>query len=206
MVIIRLISRMGTVGIDVVRQRLADPRWYVVRNACLLLGDLADPAMAMHMAPVLQHPDVRVQRAAAAALIKTRAPCRAQLFAAALPFLLGDVLEQALDELIFLKDPETVPDVEKFFLSDSPSRNASLTRTVQVLAGISSEPASAVLARGATDRALPISTRKIALEALLRHSTPAARATLVDFTISFPDDPLTPEIRRGIGAGTSSGV
>lgn len=204
MAIIRLIARMGPAGMEVVRQRLGDSRWYVVRNACVLLGDLADSEMAVHMAPVLQHADVRVQRAAAAALIKTRAPGRAQLLAAALPFLLDDVLEQALNELMFLKSPDTVSDLEKFLFSDSPGRNAHLTRVVQAVAEIASEKAAAALARVVTDRSLPLPPRKIALDALLRNSTPAARVALVTYTASFPDDPLTAEIQRGIGGPSAS--
>jgi hypothetical protein len=204
MAIIRLIARMGPVGIEVVHQRLADSRWYVVRNACVLLGDLADPDMAVHVAPTLQHADVRVQRAAAAALIKTRAAGRAQLLAASLPFLLDDVLEQALNELMFLKIPETVGDLEKFLFSDSPGRNTHITRGVQALAEIVSEKAAEVLARLVTDRSLQLPPRKIALDALLRNSTPAARTALVHFTASFPDDALTAEIRRGIGGLSAS--
>jgi hypothetical protein len=204
MAIIRLIARMGPAGLDVVRQRLADSRWYVVRNACVLLGDLADPAMAVHVAPVLQHADVRVQRAAAAALIKTRATGRAQLLAAALPFLLDDVLEQALNELMFLKAPETVGDLEKFLFSDSPGRNAHITRGVQAVAEIVSDKAAEVLTRVVTERSLQLPPRKIALEALLRNGTPAARTALVNFMASFPDDALTAEIRRGIGGPSAS--
>lgn len=204
MAIIRLIARMGPVGIEVVHQRLADSRWYVVRNACVLLGDLADPDMAVHVAPTLQHADVRVQRAAAAALIKTRAAGRAQLLAASLPFLLDDVLEQALNELMFLKIPETVGDLEKFLFSDSPGRNTHITRGVQALAEIVSEKAAEVLARLVTNRSLQLPPRKIALDALLRNSTPAARTALVHFTASFPDDALTAEIRRGIGGLSAS--
>jgi HEAT repeat protein len=198
MAIIRLIARTGPVGIEVVRQRLADARWYVVRNACVLLGELADREMALHLAPVLQHGDVRVQRAAATALIKTRAAGRAQLLAAALPFLQDEVLEQALDELIFLKNPETVGDLEKFLASDSPERNANLLRAVQALAEIVSERAAGVLAKVVTDGKLQTAPRKIALDALLRNGTPATRAALVSFTMSHPDDPMTPEIRTGI--------
>jgi HEAT repeat protein len=151
------------------------------------------------VAPVLQHADVRVQRAAAAALIKTRAPGRAQLLAAALPFVLDDVLEQALNELMFLKTPETVPDLEKFLFSDSPGRNAHLMRGVQAVAEIVSENAAEVLARVVKDRDLQLPARRIALDALLRNGTPAARIALVNFAASFPDDALTAQIRRGIG-------
>ncbi len=202
--IIRLIARTGSVGIEVVRQRLGDDRWYVVRNACVLLGELQDPEMALHLAPVLQHADVRVQRAAATALIKTRAAGRAQLLAAALPFLRDDVLEQVLDELHFLKNPDTVADLEKFLRTDSPGRNANLTRAVQALAGIASEPAAVVLSRLVTDRGQPAPARKAALDGLLRNSTPAVRNQLAKFAESFPNDPLAEEIRRGIGRAQAS--
>jgi hypothetical protein len=170
----------------------------------VLLGDLADPEMAVYVAPVLQHADVRVQRAAAAALIKTRAAGRAQLLAAALPFLLDDVLEQALNELMFLKAPETAGDLEKFLFSDSPGRNTHITQGVQAVAEIVSDKAAEVLARVVTERSLQLPPRKIALDALLRNGTPAARTALVNFMASFPDDGLTAEIRRGIGGLSAS--
>jgi hypothetical protein len=108
------------------------------------------------------------------------------------------VLEQALDELIFLKSPDTVADLEKFLFSDSPGRSGNARRAVQAVAGIISDKSAAVLARVVTDRAQQLPARKSALEVLLRNSTPAARTALVSFAATFPDDALTADIRRGM--------
>ena len=105
---------------------------------------------------------------------------------------------------MFLKTPETVGDLEKFLFSDSPGRHTHITRGVQAVAEIVTDKAAEVLARVVTDRSLQLPPRKIALDALLRSSTPAARTALVNFTASFPDDALTAEIRRGIGGLSAS--
>ena len=41
--LLRLLTQLGSAGIEAARKRLSDERWYVVRNACYVLGDLDDP-------------------------------------------------------------------------------------------------------------------------------------------------------------------
>jgi HEAT repeat protein len=119
MALIRLISRSGYMGVDVTRERLHDERWYVVRNACTILAELNDPELLEHLLPVLAHPDVRVQKAAINAIVNSRSPERGQALAAGLQYLRGEALLQALDEIAFLKDPATAPQLEKFIRSNS---------------------------------------------------------------------------------------
>jgi hypothetical protein len=119
MALIRLISRSGNMGVDVTRERLHDERWYVVRNACTILAELNDPELLEHLLPVLAHPDVRVQKAAINAIVNSRSPERGQALAAGLQYLRDEALLQALDEIAFLKDPATAPELEKFIRSNS---------------------------------------------------------------------------------------
>ncbi len=70
--IMRIAGQLRGAAIHSAVKRLDDGRWYVVRNACLLLGEMRDPDMIVHLAPVLRHADERVQRAAFQALQKSR--------------------------------------------------------------------------------------------------------------------------------------
>ena len=49
---------------------LGDPRWYVVRNAADLLGEMPTPEAEAPLTKLLKHDDERVRRAAASALAK----------------------------------------------------------------------------------------------------------------------------------------
>jgi HEAT repeat protein len=131
--LVRLASHLGPHAIEAARKFLNDDRWYVVRNMCTVLNDLKDPAIAAHIVPALQHADPRVQRAALTALIRNRSDGRAPVLAAALPKLAPDLLDEALDELMFLKDPNTVPAIGRFIVAGKGSV-AMLRKAVQVLA------------------------------------------------------------------------
>jgi hypothetical protein len=131
--LVRLSSQLGPSAIEAARKFLNDDRWYVVRNMCTVLSDLKDPALAAHIAPALQHADPRVQRAALTALIRNRSEGRAPVLADALPKLAPDLLDEATDELMFLKDPNTVPAIGKFIVAGKSSV-AMLRKAVQILA------------------------------------------------------------------------
>ena len=131
--LVRLSSQLGPHAIEAARKFLNDDRWYVVRNMCTVLSDLKDPALAAHIAPALQHADARVQRAALTALIRNRSEGRAPVLADALPKLAPDLLDEATDELMFLKDPNTVPAIGKFIVTGKSSV-AMLRKAVQILA------------------------------------------------------------------------
>lgn len=55
-------------GEDALREALDDPRWYVVRNAAALLGEMGVVEADVHLTPLLTHPDERLRVAGARAL------------------------------------------------------------------------------------------------------------------------------------------
>jgi hypothetical protein len=61
------LSRL-TIAVEALVQMLSDPRWYVVRQAAELLGDLGAEQAERPLAELLRHADERVRRAAARAL------------------------------------------------------------------------------------------------------------------------------------------
>lgn len=192
--LIRLIGRMGSAGVEVARQRLTDQRWYVVRNACVVLGELKDPELLQQLTPVLQHEELRVQRAALDAIIKSRAPGRARVLAAVLSHLKGQVQEHALDELIYLKSPEALSDLEQYVFAEKPDRAALLIKAVQSIGAIHDEKTPDILARILGAKKLPATVRQVALNALTVFPSPAARQRLQEFAASS-DEPLAASAR-----------
>ncbi len=175
--LVRLSSQLGPAAIEGARKFLNDDRWYVVRNMCTVLSDLKDPELAAHISPALQHADGRVQRAALTALIRNRSEGRAIVLAEALPKLVPDLLDEALDELMFLKDPKTVPAIGGFIVAGKGSV-ATLRKAVQILAlmpgDATLEQFSSILLAGTLDPEL----RRTALKQLSAAKTEQSLETM----------------------------
>ncbi|MGH9650160.1 MAG: HEAT repeat domain-containing protein, partial [Terriglobales bacterium] len=136
MALMRFIAQTGHAGLDVARKRLSDERWYVVRNACQVLGELKDPELLRELALALRHSDDRVQKAAVDVIIKGRDRARAKVFAEALPHLRAHTLEHVLDELFFLKTPATLYALQEFIFHDSRAKTKVLEKAVHAVTAI----------------------------------------------------------------------
>jgi len=181
---------LGAAAREAARRRLSDERWYVVRNACTVLGELGDPEITTQLRGALRHPDDRVQRAAVTSIMKYKGPGRAAAFAEALPHLKAQGLDMALDELVFLKDPESVEGLQQFVLAKTGSRTWALEKAVRSLASIGSVQALEVLGKVLSDTGQAPSVRNTALLALGGSSLPSAKQILAEFIRLAPNDPL----------------
>jgi HEAT repeat protein len=161
-------------------QLLEDERWYVVRNAVELLGELGEPGIEGQVAKALAHKDPRVRRAAAGALGKLATP-RAVV---ALLGILGDpvpeVRLQTVLALAAVKDLRAVP-----WLIEALAKETDATvrvAMVRTLGKLPSEDAVTTLAdeaqpggplrRKSAERRIP------AVEALAEAGTERALAAL----------------------------
>jgi hypothetical protein len=189
-------SLLGDSAREAAQQMLSDERWYMVRNACTILGELGDPEITSRLRNALRHPDERVQRVAITSIIKCQGPDRAAAFAEALPHLKRQVLDMALDELVFLKDPESVPGLEQFILAKTGSRTGTLEKAVRALASIGSEQALEVLGKVLSDTGQAFFVRNSALLALAGNPLPSARRILAEFIRLAPDDPLAAQGKK----------
>ena len=99
--LLKLAGQFRHSGISIAVRRLQDERWFFVRNSCQLLGEMCDPDLVAHLAPLLEHSDERVQQAAFQSLQKSHLPDRIRAYAQALPALTPLVLDPALDEIMF---------------------------------------------------------------------------------------------------------
>jgi hypothetical protein len=177
--LVRLIGLLGAVSIEVAHKYLKDERWYVVRNICGILSDLKDPDLADHITPALEHPDPRVQQAALKALIHSRTVRAAPVLAASLSRLAPNVLNEGLDELMFLKHPKSVDGLENFITSVDGNVLAS-TKAVQVLANIDDDDALHALGRLVANEHLDNTIRRAALAGLSANHAPLAKKLLKD--------------------------
>jgi DNA-directed RNA polymerase subunit F len=187
---------LGVTAMGAARRRLSDERWYMARNACVILGELGDPEITTQLRSALRHPDDRVQQAAVTSIIKCKGPGRAAAFAEALPQLKAEALDMALDELVFLKDPESVVGLQQFILAKTGSRAGALEKAVRALASIGTGQALEVLGKVLSDTGQVQFVRNTALLALAGSSLPSAKRILAEFIRLAPNDPLATQCKK----------
>ena len=193
--LVRLVSQLGKGGIDVAFRYLEDERWYVVRNMCGVLAELKDPDLVEHLAPALRHGDARVQQAALKAMLKTRKPETATVLAAALPKLAPNVLDEALDELTFLKSASAINDLEEFIASKQ-STPAAKRKAMQALGAIQDDGALYAMGRLFKMEELEGPVRRAILTTITNHRSPLALNLLKEIAASW--GPLAEEAKNAL--------
>lgn len=194
--LIRLISRLGPTALDTVRKCLEDERWYVVRNACKLLVQLKDPEVVPELAPALRHKDERVQKAALDAIRESRDPRRALVIADSLPFLKPQLRDEALNELLFLRDPASIPSLERLLFADT--KGNLQTACTQTLAAIPGLDAQRVLLHVLSSPNLSVPARRMALTTLAAAKSLEVEEAMRQYAESTPNDSLAPEMMKAL--------
>ena len=178
--LIRLIGQLGAASIEVAYKYLKDERWYVVRNICGVLAELKDPDLADHIVPALENSDPRVQQAALKALVRSRTVRAAPVLAGSLLKLAPNILDEALDELMFLRHVKTIEGLETF-ICGAVTNLAASRKAIQVLNAIDVDEALESLATLLRNETLDIVVRRAALHALSNNRSPEAVALLQEF-------------------------
>ena len=195
MAILRLIGLLRLEALDVARKHLQDSRWYVVRNMCNLLAQIDDPDLAQYIGPALQHADGRVQEAGFNAMAKGRGAGRAAALANSLPQMAPNIFEKTLDELQFLKDPESLPGLMNF-LAVGKSNPALINRIIQMVTAMPEGSAREGLGRIFRINTLDFGSRRTALKLISRDPSPEAADLLAD--LANMHDPLAIEARKSL--------
>jgi HEAT repeat protein len=68
--LLRLLPELGDAVGKLVVERFDDHRWFVLRNLAMVLGEVGEPALAEHLAPLFDHSDPRVRQEAVASMTK----------------------------------------------------------------------------------------------------------------------------------------
>jgi HEAT repeat protein len=190
--LVRLVSQLGKGSVEVACRFLEDERWYVVRNMCGVLAEIKDAELVEHIAPALRHPDTRVQQAALKALVKSRDPQAATVLAAALPKLAPEILDEALDELMYMRHEGAVSDLESF-VSGRNGNVASTKKAVHALGATDDDAAVFALGRLFRMEELDGGVRRAVLAAVAKHPSDTALKMLEDFAANW--GPLNEEAR-----------
>jgi HEAT repeat protein len=194
--LIRLIRGLGASALESARRRLSDPRWYIVRNAAYILGDLGDPELPIHLRGALRHEDLRVQQAAMTAILRSDAAGRGETLAEALTQLQPGVLEMALDELTVLKDPASVEHLAALVLGKKEFKAGALEKAVIALGAVPSDRAAEALYKIILETGQPLLVRRAALGSLTNHSSAIAPSLVAKLSILPSGDPLAAELKK----------
>jgi HEAT repeat protein len=135
--------RQRSAAVPVLIEYLTDERWYVVRNAVGILGDIRDQDTADHLTPLLGHPDLRVRREAVRALTRIGGAGAVGILLKTLEGNDQDLCRQALLSLGAIKDPAAVPALVALVKRpDSGLKYAEITReAIKALGEIGSDEA-----------------------------------------------------------------
>ncbi|BCR06130.1 PBS lyase [Desulfuromonas versatilis] len=105
--------RQGRAAVPILIEHLADPRWFVVRNAVGILGEIRDQGSAAHFAPLLHHKEPRVRRETLRALTRIGGRNAIDILLHTVDEEEGDLRRQALLCLGAIKDGEAIPTLVK---------------------------------------------------------------------------------------------
>lgn len=105
------LARLGSEAVPLLADYLRDERWYVVRNAANILGEIRDPAAARHLHPLLHHEDIRVCREAIRALTRIGGSNAVRFLLEIVDDQDEEISRQAILSLGVIGDAAAVPDL-----------------------------------------------------------------------------------------------
>ena len=173
-------------AVPVLVRKLADDRWYIVRNAVELLGALGDATVEPHVAEALNHADERVRRAAALSLAKLGTPSAQRDLYHAMRRVSDPVRHVAATAMVTREGDRAVLTLVEALKrgGDEESQKA----IVMALGRVATPEAVDALSRAARDggglfgRRWPVPVRVAAVQALGEAGTAEALAALRELT------------------------
>jgi hypothetical protein len=159
---------------------LSDDRWYVVRNAAWLLGELGSTDADRRLAELMAHREPRVRRAVATALGRLATSRSVLSLLQAINDPSPDVRLQAVQAIAGTRNPRAVP-----WLIEALDHEQDVDVQAALLAALGSAPTEDGIARlmraaeaGGMLVRKPAAMRVRAIEALAETNTPSARQVL----------------------------
>ncbi len=108
------LTHQGAEALPALIEALNDNRWYVIRNAIVILGRIRDPRAAAHIRPFLGHKDLRVRREVVHALARMGGIIAVKSLLQLVEARDKELCLQAFLSLGIMKDPSAVPALVKF--------------------------------------------------------------------------------------------
>jgi len=180
-----VLLRIGAPAQPFLQEQLGDERWYVVRNAVLLLGELRSQDSVMYLAPLLEHDELRVRSETIRALARIGGQQAIDTLLQAAAANDQGTRRQALLSLGAIRAASAIPTLLKLLEpSDRSRRSIDMKKeAIRALGEIRSSEAVAPLARILGERrlwrrALHDELRVVAAAALGEIADDNARAAL----------------------------
>lgn len=107
--LIETLVSLDDAAVPVLRNYLRDGRWFVVRNAAAILGEIRRPEAVSDFPPLLSHPDLRVRREVIRALTRIGGAESVAILLRPVEEEDAELSRQALLSLGALRDPTAVP-------------------------------------------------------------------------------------------------
>jgi len=123
-VLAEVLIRTGAAAVPILQEQLFDDRWYVVRNAVAILGEIRIQDSLVHLTPLLQHKDLRVRRETIRALTKIGGQRAINILLQAAESADQDLRRQALLSLGAIRAASAVPTLLKLARQSDWSRKA----------------------------------------------------------------------------------
>lgn len=118
--LIEALVRQGPPAVPLLTEFLGDGRWFVVRNAVSILGEIRDSGTAALLPPLLQHRDLRVARETIRALTKIGGARAVGVLLSLVEGADQDLARQALLSLGAMKNTAAVPTLLKLIGRSDP--------------------------------------------------------------------------------------
>jgi HEAT repeat protein len=122
-----ILIRTGSAAVPVLQEHLFDERWYVVRNAVAILGEIRSQDTLPHLTPLLEHREVRVRRETIRSLAKIGGPKAVDILLRAAESDDQELRRQALLSLGAIRAASATPTLLKLLEQSDWSR-----RTVDI--------------------------------------------------------------------------
>ncbi len=119
-ILAQALTAFGRKAFATLDRLLRDERWYVVRNAATILGEIRDPETAGHLAALLGHEDERVRREAIRALTRLGTTEAMDVLLVAVEEGDPSLQRQALLFLGAMKQTKAIPHLLRFLERSDP--------------------------------------------------------------------------------------
>lgn len=113
----------GDMAVPTLQEHLFDHRWYVVRNAVAILGEIRQQESLVHLTPLLRHGDIRVRRETIRALTKIGGPRAINILLQATKSSDHELRRQALLSLGAIRAASAVPTLVKIVKASGLGRD-----------------------------------------------------------------------------------
>jgi HEAT repeat protein len=121
-ILAQVLIRIGAPAVPILHEHLFDERWYVIRNAVTILGQIRNQDSLQHLKPLLEHKDLRVRRETIRALTKIGGPRAVNILLQAAESDDQELRRQALLSLGAIRAASAIPTLLKLLEQGDWSR------------------------------------------------------------------------------------